>query len=474
MSQYLEPLENRVPKKKTDLEALVLWLLKEKTEISVPDVAQIAGLSKSDEGDRKAVRRVLTRLVQRGLLEARGSARARVYVALKSTTVEPPVESAGPMPFQDIPLSRESEVLLKYVSQSLQARAPVGYNQDFLHLYEPNQTFYLSGAQRAGLLKIGTSESKARQAGTYARNILSRLLIDLSWNSSRLEGNTYSLLETKRLIELGENAAGKDASEAQMILNHKDAIEYIVESAVEEKISAHEVCSIHALLSENLLGDPSASGRIRQVAVGVGGTNYMPLENPHVLKECFDLFIWKLNSIEDPFEQSFFALVQLSYMQAFEDVNKRTARLVANIPLIKKNLRPLSFTDVDNGAYVKSLIGVYERNDVSLFRDLYLWAYTRSAQRYSAIQQAMGEPNLLKLKYRSEIQEIIRTVILEKVAGPQVVRRIRSLMEPKKLPEIDAAELFKLIETEIVSLHDGNIARFKIRPSEFQAWKNLQ
>ena len=209
-----------------------------------------------------------------------------MYVALTtSAAAEAPKSQEGSTPFKDIPLSKESEHLLKYVSQSLQARAPVGYNQDFLRSYKPNQSFYLTATQRAELLKTGTAESAARPAGTYARNILNRLLIDLSWNSSRLEGNTYSLLETKRLIELGESASGKDASEAQMILNHKGAIEYIIESAAEEKISSHEVCSIHALLSENLLGDPSASGRIRQIAIGVGGTNYMPLENPHVLKK---------------------------------------------------------------------------------------------------------------------------------------------------------------------------------------------
>lgn len=462
-----------VAKKKADLKALVLALLKEKKEISVPDVAQAAGMSKSNEADRKAIRRVLTALVEGGILEAQGAARARVYVATKATeTPSSSLESARL--FKDIPLTQDSQILLKYVSQSLQARTPVSYNQDFLRLYEPNRTFYLTKEQRIELLKAGTVESKVRPAGTYARNILNRLLIDLSWNSSRLEGNTYSLLETKRLIELGENAAGKDASEAQMILNHKGAIEYIIDSAAEDKMTSHEICSIHALLSENLLGDPSASGRIRQIAVGIGGTTYMPLENPHVLKECFQLLVEKLNLIEDPFEQSFFSLVQLSYIQAFEDVNKRTARLTANIPLIKNNLRPLSFMDVDQEAYVTSLLGVYEKNDVSLFRDLYLWAYTRSAQRYSAIQQAMGEPNLLKLKYRSDIQDIIRTVILEKVAGSQVVHRIQSLMETKKLPEADATQLFKLIETEIVSLHDGNIARFKIRPSQFQEWKNLQ
>lgn len=461
-------------KKRADLEALVLALLKEETEISVAEVALAAGISKADEGNRKAIRRVLTQFVERGVLEAHGAARARVYVALTTAETEAPKPQESPKPFKDIPLSQKSKGLLKYVSQSLQARAPVGYNQDFLRSYEPNQSFYLSSAQRVELLKTGTVETKTRPAGTYARNILNRLLIDLSWNSSRLEGNTYSLLETKRLIELGESAAGKDASEAQMILNHKGAIEYIIESAAEEKITSYEVCSIHALLSENLLGDPSASGRVRQIAVGVGGTNYMPLENPHVLKECFQIFVEKLNLIEDPFEQSFFALVQLTYLQAFEDVNKRTARLVANIPLIKKNLRPLSFMDVEKEAYIKSLLGVYEKNDVSLFRDLYLWAYTRSARRYSAIQQAMGEPNQLRLKYRSEIQEIIRALILEKVPGSKVVHRIHSLMEAKKLPETDAAELFKLIEMEIISLHDGNIARFKIRPSEFQEWKSLQ
>lgn len=475
LSQYQALEESMVAKKKADLEALVLKLLKEKTKIGIHDVAQAAGLSKSHEGDRKAIRRVLTTLVERGLLEAKGAARARVYVPTNAAVTETSSPEGGlTKPFKDIPLSQESETLLKYVSQSLQARTPVGYNQDFLRSYEPNRIFYLTHTQRAELLKTGTVESKVSPAGTYARNILNRLLIDLSWNSSRLEGNTYSLLETKRLIELGENAVGKDASEAQMILNHKEAIEYIIESAAEATISSHEVCSIHALLSENLLGDPSASGRIRQIAVGVGGTNYMPLENPHILKEYFQLFIDKLNLIEDPFEQSFFSLVQLSYMQAFEDVNKRTARLVANIPLIKKNLNPLSFMEVDPEAYVKALLGVYEKNDVSLFLDLYLWAYRRSSQRYSAIQQAMGEPNLLKLKYRTEIQDIIRSVILEKVAGPQVVHRIQNLMEAKNLPETDTAEIFKLIEMEIIGLHDGNIARFKIRPSEFQEWKSLQ
>jgi Fic family protein len=461
-------------KKKAEIEALILKLLEEKTEIGLHDVAQAAGLTKSDETDRKTIQRAFTALIKRGVLEVKGAARARVYLFKPGKTSGAEAEAIEASTFKDIPLSTASEKLLRYLSKSIQGRAPVGYNQDFLKSYEPNRSEYLSAAERAELLTAGRVENAVRPAGTYARNILNRLLIDLSWNSSRLEGNTYSLLETKRLIELGENAQGKDASEAQMILNHKGAIEYIIESAAESEISSHGICSIHALLSENLLGDPSASGRVRQIAVGVAGTTYLPLENPHVLRECFDIFIQKMNLIEDPFEQSFFSLVHLSYMQAFEDVNKRTARLVANIPLIKKNLKPLSFTDVNKEAYVQSLLGIYEKNDISLFKDLYLWAYKRSSQRYSAIQQAMGEPNLLKLKYRNLIQEIVRTLILEKIDGSQVVHQIQNLIEAQGLPEADATQLFQVIETEILSLHDGNIARFKIRPSEFQEWKSLQ
>ncbi|MEQ1644145.1 MAG: Fic family protein, partial [Pyrinomonadaceae bacterium] len=280
--------------------------------------------------------------------------------------------------------------------------------------------------------------------------------------------------ETKRLIELGETATGKEVSEAQMILNHKAAIEYIVESVGDDGITSHEIRSVHALLSENLLGDPAASGRLRSIIVEIGGSTYVPLENPQLIRECFDIFIEKMNGIEDPFEQSLFSIVHLSYLQAFEDVNKRTARLVANIPLVKKNLRPLSFTDVDKDAYVYALLGIYERNDVSLIRDLYMWAYTRSSQRYTAIQLAMGEPNLMKLRYRTQIQEIVRSIILERVAGSDVVSRIHASLNVSTIAEADRGEVFNLIEQEIVSLHDGNVARFKVRPSEFQEWKELQ
>lgn len=472
-----------VPTKKVEIEDFILRMLNQEPQVSVRSIARAKGISELVETERRAIRRALGSLENRKLIVSKGIGPARAYVLAEQKPEtrkssepielsESPAEEGGA--FKGIELSQESKVLLQHVSQDIAQRQPVGYDQEFLRSYEPNNTFYLSPDQSEKLRAIGRVESKVRPAGTYARNILDRLLIDLSWNSSRLEGNTYSLLETKRLIELGETATGKDASEAQMILNHKAAIEYIVESADEEEITSHDIRSIHALLSENLLGDPAASGRVRSIIVEIGASTYLPLDNPQVLLECFDLFVEKINGITDPFEQSLFAIVHLSYLQAFEDVNKRTARLVANIPLIKDNLKPLSFTEVDQGAYVSALLGIYERNDVSLLRDLYIWAYNRSSQRYTAIQQSMGEPNLLKLRYRENIREIVRSLILEKVPGAEVVQKIHDLIEANNIPEADRAALFNLIETEVISLHDGNAARFRVRPSEFQAWKTLQ
>ena len=460
-------------KNSPNIQEIIISILKEKPATNINEIADKAGVSFTKAAERRSIQRVIHQMIEDGIIRAEGKARAtRYHLAEKSIDTESTSEihTNG---FNDISLSIQSKNILQYISKPLSTRKPSIYNREFLFSYQPNKTNYLNPSLQEELNILGRMESEniKQPAGTYARNILNRLLIDLSWNSSRLEGNTYSILETKRLIESGENAVGKDAFEAQMILNHKDAIEYIIESANEKNITAHEIYSIHALLSGGLLGDPAASGRLREINVGISGTTYSPVENPHLLKEYFQVFVKKLNQIKNPFEQSFFSLVHLSYLQAFEDVNKRTARLVANIPLIKKNIKPLSFIDVNKNDYVMALIGVYEKNDISLLRDLYFWAYKRSVQRYSATQHIMGEPDIFKLKYRTIIQNIIRNIILDKTTHHQIVSIIRQNVEKLNLTETDSMRLFHIIETEIISLHEGNIARFKIRPSEFQEWK---
>src|ERR1700733_3899948 len=282
-----------------------------------------------------------------------------------------------------IPLSKYGAKIQSLIRQPLEARKPAGYNRQFLDSYRPNVTTYLSSKEQRHLREVGQAKIAEHQpAGTYAKQILNRLLIDLSWNSSRLEGNTYSLLDTKRLIDFGEEAEGKDRLEAQMIINHKDAIEFLVGAADEIGFNRYTILNVHALLANNLLADPTAAGRLRHIPIGIEKSVYHPLEVPQLIEECFQQMLQTAAAINDPFEQSFFVMVQLPYLQPFDDVNKRVSRLAANIPFIKGNLSPLSFTEIPRPVYTEAILGVYELNAIDLLKDVFIWAYERSAARY--------------------------------------------------------------------------------------------
>jgi hypothetical protein len=268
----------------------------------------------------------------------------------------------------------------------------IRYHRSFVDNYEPNVTYYLSAAERSQLLQWGTPPKLPNKTATFVKKILRAFLIDLSWNSSRLEGNTYSLLETERLLDSGEVAQDKDPLDAQMLLNHKAAIEFLVEQDNTLRINTSTILNLHALLSDNLLADPSTCGRLRNIAVGIGKTSYVPLAIPQLIEEMFNNILEKARAIQDPFEQSFFLMVQLPYLQPFIDVNKRVSRLSANIPLIRDGLCPLSFVDVPHKNYIEGILGVYEFNHVERLKKVYMEAYERSCMRYSTLQET-GDPN---------------------------------------------------------------------------------
>lgn len=370
-------------------------------------------------------------------------------------------------------LSPEAKEIRGRVTLPAGKRRPVGYDSSFLTSYQPNISYYLPLATRKRLVEIGQVGLTDLPAGTYLRQILDRLLIDLAWNSSRLEGNTYSLLETQRLLELGESADGKATHEAQMILNHKAAIEMLADQAEEIGFNRYTLCNLHALLSDNLLSDPAACGRLRARPVGISGTVFHPLEVPQQIEEGFHSILSKAAAIEDPFEAAFFVMVQLPYLQAFEDVNKRVSRLAANIPLIRHNLCPLSFVDVEAEDYLNGLIGIYELNRIEYLRDVFVWAYTRSSQRYTAVRQSLGDPDSFRLKYRSQIGSVVREIVQQSLTRDAVGRWILQTVA-KNIPEADRAQFIETIEVELECLHEGNIARYRLRPGEFAKWKSDQ
>jgi len=302
--------------------------------------------------NRRTLQRRLARLEKAGRVRITGAGRATLYLPIEKST------EAN----DGIFLSIDAQEIQNRISQPLSARRPVNYQREFIDSYQPNVTWYLPAAIRNHLMDIGRRIGIDYAAGTYIRQILGRLLIDLSWASSRLEGNTYSLLETERLIAFGESAPGKTPFETQMVLNHKAAIEFLVDAVDEIGFDRRTILNLHALLSDNLLGNPSASGRLRAIPVGIGKSVYEPLAVPQLIDEIFGQILDTAVAISDPFEQAFFVTLHLPYLQPFEDVNKRVSRLAANIPLIHHNLCPLSFMDVPEDLYINGLLGVYELN----------------------------------------------------------------------------------------------------------------
>ncbi len=393
---------------------------------------------------------------------ATGQGRARRYQIAKSLGHEGDIFPSW------IPISPDSRDILGYLDQHTSARKPVGYQSDFLKSYKPNNSYYLSKPLRRQLKKMGTTEEVGLPAGTYGRVILNRLLIDLSWASSNLEGNTYSRLDTRKLIEQGQAAHGKAAIETQMIINHKNAIELLVDNSDTARFNRYTILNLHSALSENLLANPADEGRVRFHGVEIGKSCYKPLAIPAIINETLDMILTKAGSIGDPFEQSFFMMVHLPYLQPFIDINKRTSRLAANLPLIKKNLCPLTFLDVPEQAYSRAILGVYELTRIELLRDLFIWAYERSTQEYLALKQDIAEPDPLRLQYRAIIKETVHHVVTHPQKNPLDI--IKEWVG-KNVPEQERNNVCALINDELRRLHEGVLARYGLKISDLESWQ---
>lgn len=206
-----------------------------------------------------------------------------------------------------------------------------------------------------------------------------RLAIDLSWKSSQIEGNTYSLLETEKLLKEKETAAGKTKDEAVMLLNHKATLDFILENPdYVNPLSVARIEDIHSLLIEGLGIDRN----IRNRRVGISGTNYKPLDNAFQIKEALVNMCNLINNRENIFDKGLLALVLLSYIQAFSDGNKRTARIISNAILMNHNYCPLSFRTVDSIDYKKAMLVFYEQNNISVFKNIFMEQFEFAVKTY--------------------------------------------------------------------------------------------
>jgi hypothetical protein len=276
-------------------------------------------------------------------------------------------------------------LLRQELSKPPHLREQVGYNPRFLQNYEPNKTFLLSDGELWRLYEASKVQ-EVKNKDAYAR-VLSALMIDLSYGSSRLEDVNISWLDTKTLIEFGESPRDLSPRDRQIVLNHKEAIGFMVNHDL--GFNSRDLFDLHTMLSQGLLSEPGAEGRIRSRYVTIDDSAFIPINNAHQLREEFDLFCTKAQQIGNPFEQAFFAMAMIPYLQAFHDCNKRTSRISMNIPLIRNHLCPFSFTDTPKGDYTLGLVAVYERNDPRILADAFVRGYEATARRYLSLMRVM-------------------------------------------------------------------------------------
>jgi fido (protein-threonine AMPylation protein) len=349
--------------------------------------------------------------------------------------------------------------LAQKLDAPLAAREPVTYQREFVERYVPNESWLLPKNQAEELYLSGRLREQL-PAGTYARKVLEQLLIDLSWSSSRLEGNRYTLLATEELFKRG--ISGSDA-DAVMLLNHKTAIEFLVDAVPLQGLTTSLVRNLHAVLMQDLLADTDSLGAIRTKVVNISDTVYVPTQVPAVLEEMLETILAKARLIKNPIEAAFFLWVNLAYLQPFEDGNKRTSRLAANIPLMLYNCAPLSFLDVDLHDYAQAMLGVYEFRDVALAVDLFSWTYRRSMKKYVVVMESMGAPDPLRLRYRERLTDAIGLVVRDRKSAQAAVQELG-------LTEDTAPGFQAMLLDELKKLGEFNCARYRLSGPTTKAW----
>jgi len=309
------------------------------------------------------LKRYLQSLVASNSIVAMGANKNRKYILALSYELQRPINL--------------DEYFTKDVDQRI---IKPSFNQQLLKetltkvsLFSPEEFTHLEKLQTAF-----NQRKKTLSKLSYTKE-MERLSIDLSWKSSQIEGNTYTLLETERLLLDKETAGGKTKDEAVMLLNHKAALDFILSQPdYVSPLSISRIEDIHRLLIDQL----DVPKNIRNRAVGISGTNYRPLDNEFQIKEALERICQLINEKSNPFEKSLLALTLISYIQPFEDGNKRTARLIANALLINQDYCPISFRTVDKYDYKNALLIFYEQNSISPFKKLFIEQFEYAVNNY--------------------------------------------------------------------------------------------
>ncbi len=258
-------------------------------------------------------------------------------------------------------------------------QAQTSFNQEILPLLEKVELFTAGEKEHLKALKQEYQDNISDYPKGLFQKEFERLTIELSWKSSQIEGNTYSLLETERLFKEKEEAQGKPKDDATMLLNHKDALDYLLKhKGIAGDVNLRLLEEIHSLL----INDLGVGRNIRSRTVGITGTAYKPLDNEYQIKEALEGMCGIINLKDSGFDKALLAVALISYIQPFEDGNKRTGRMVSNALLIAEGICPLSYRSVDSIDYKKAMLLFYEQNNLAAFKQIFFEQIEFSVKNY--------------------------------------------------------------------------------------------
>lgn len=319
--------------------------------------------SLKDAPNERTLKRIIAELVQKGDIVVEGKGKATRYSLSAQAHLMMPL---------DIDTYFLNDVDNRKVQES--------FNFQLIKEILPHVTLFteeemerLESAHKTFLNNMSTlSEVEYRKE-------MERLGVDLSWKSSQIEGNAYSLLETERLLKEKLTAQGKTKEEAVMLLNHKDALDFILDYPdYLKELTVRRLEDIHGILTTEL----GVGNGIRKRRMGITGTNYRPLDNEFQIREALEDTCQLINGKENIFEKALLALMLLSYIQAFTDGNKRTARISSNAILLAWGYCPISFRTVDSVDYKKAMLMFYEQNNIAAFKQIFIEQYEFAVKNY--------------------------------------------------------------------------------------------
>lgn len=337
----------------------ILEFLHYHPNVSRQEIADGISFPESDA----TLKRLIAKEVENGNILVEGKARATRY-------------SLSPQAHLTMPLNIDTYFLKEADERMVQS----SFNFELISTQIPQvKIFSEDELQRLNASQALFQKHLAEISESQYRKEMERLGIDLSWKSSQIEGNTYSLLETERLLRESKTADGKTKEEAVMLLNHKDALRFILDNQDYMKhLSIRNIEDIHTILTKELSVDKG----LRHRRVGITGTNYRPLDNEFQIREAMQASCDAINAKENVFEKALLALLLFSYIQPFMDGNKRTARLTSNAILIAFGYCPLSFRTVDSIDYKKAMLMFYEQNNLHAFKQIFISQYEFTTEEY--------------------------------------------------------------------------------------------